>query len=590
MKPARMIVCISGGKGQQPSGGREVRKGRFRIRVYSMRKSLVLLITSWLVVLICVSGAGCKKSEDDFFLPGDKTNAVFRANRVVEVNIELAPEDWDTLRYEGRGLASTFSGSTEQFEYTYFVGTATIDGVTIENVGVRKKGFLGSLSVIRPSLKVNFGKFIPDQTYSGMKRITLNNDLQDPSHTHQVMSYALFRKAGVVAPRCNFAHVTVNGEDLGIYSHVESIKKPFLARHFRDNTGNLYEGQLADFTPELVSRFERKTNKGDHDRSDLDRVVQALTAEDADLLAALEQVMDVDGFLTFWAMEVLTGHWDGYDSNRNNFYFYFDPETGLVHFIPWGTDGAFNEGNPFGPGAPVSVFAVSKIAYRLYHCPETRPLYLDRLSSLLDKVWDESALLAEVDRIEQLVPCNPAAIQKQREFIMKRRNDILAEISGNGADWPFPFTSEAPVYHEPLPISGTFSATWGPTDNFVTNGNVSITVAPGGVPLVFSEIYNSAGPSEDGGGDKASITFVCFRPGENTLLVILNTPTLLIEPGVVPFHGFETLGIIMEIDESGPVPIPILLGFIGDGEITFDAAGTIAGDEVTGSFSALLSQ
>ena len=236
------------------------------------------------------------------------------------------------------------------------------------------------------------------------------------------------------------------------------------------------------------------------------------------------------------------------------------------------------------------MFAVSKIAYRLYNCPEIRPLYLDRLTWLLDHIWDESALLAEVDRIEGLVPCDPDAVQKQREYILNRRSDILAEISGGGADWPFPFTSEAPVYHEPLPISGTFSATWGPTDNFITNGDVSITLAPDGVPVVFSEIYNSAGLSEDGDGYKASITFVCFRPGENTLLLILSTLTSFIEPGIVPFHGFETVGILMEIDESGPVPIPLLRGFIGDGSITFDVAGTTAGDEVSGSFSALLSQ
>jgi hypothetical protein len=528
----------------------------------------------------------CKKSKSTFLPPGDATNAVFDANRVVEVSIELAPEDWDTLRYEGRGLASTVSGCTDYIEYTYFDATATIDGEIIEHVGMRKKGYLGSLSVVRPSLKINFGKFIADQTYSGMKRMTLNNDRQDQSHTHQVMSYALFRKAGVVAPRCNFARVTVNGEELGVYSHVESIKKPFLARHFKDNDGNLYEGQLADFTPELVSRFERKTNKGDHDRSDLDRVVQALTAEDTDLLAALEQVIDVDGFLTFWAMEVITGHWDGYDSNRNNFYFYFDPETGLVHFIPWGTDGAFNEGNPFYPNTPVSVFATSKIAYRLYDCPETRPLYLDRLRSLLDDVWDEGALLAEIDRIEQLVPCDSGAVQRQREYIMKRRNDILVEISGGGPDWPFPFTSEAPVYREPLPISGTFSATWGPPDNFVTNGDLSLTLAPDGVPLVFSEIYNAVGPAE--GGNTATINLYCVRASDNNLFVILNVMPSFVKPGDVAFHGFETFGIVLEhIEITDDFQ---MLGFIGDGTISFDIAGTTTGDEVSGSFNGLLSQ
>ncbi len=40
------------------------------------------------------------------------------------------------------------------------------------------------------------------------------------------MAYKLFNDAGVQAPRCSFAKVTVNGEYLGLYSNVESIGKP----------------------------------------------------------------------------------------------------------------------------------------------------------------------------------------------------------------------------------------------------------------------------------------------------------------------------------------------------------------------------
>jgi len=552
-----------------------------------MRKSSTLLLALLIAVLFCASGLACGKSESKpgfiFLPPVDPTNAVFKPNRILEVNVELAPADWDLLRHEGRELVQTFSGCSSEFEYTYFAATATIDGERIENVGVRKKGFLGSLSILRPSIKINFGKIIDGQTWSGMKRLTLNNDLQDPSHTHQVMSYALFREAGTVAPRCNFAHVTVNGVDLGIYSNVESIKKPFLARHFNDNTGNLYEGQLADFTPELVSRFERKTNKTIPDRSDLDRVILALEADNASLLAELEQVLDIDSFLTFWAMEVISGHWDGYDSNRNNFYFYFDPETGLAYPIPWGTDGAFNQGNPFAPGTPTSVFAMSKISYRLYNNPSTRPLYLDKIRSLLDDVWNEGALLAEVDRIEQIVPCDPDAIQMQRDYIMNRRNEILAEISGNGPDWPFPFSSYAPQYTPPIDISGTFSATWGTTNDMVTNGNVSITL--GGAPLPVTAIYNAAGPAEEPG--VANVVYYCQRSPENDLYIVLKIPMPLVGPGDVQFHGFETVGIIMEIV---PPMNPQLLGFIGDGTITFDAAGTNPGDPIQGSFNALMPQ
>jgi spore coat protein CotH len=203
----------------------------------------------------------------------------------------------------------------------------------------------------------------------------------------------LFTEAGIVAPRCNHARVTVNGVDLGIYSNIEPIKKPFLARHFSDEDGNLYEGNArADFTVELSENYERKTNEFDPEgqpasRDDLEAVIQALEAPDATLYEALDQVIEMDSFMTFWAMEVLTGHWDGCTGNRNNHYIYADPSSGKFHFMPWGTDGAFSRDHVFLPQTPPSVFAWSVIAHRLYAYPPTRDLYRQRLQQLLDALW-----------------------------------------------------------------------------------------------------------------------------------------------------------------------------------------------------------
>ena len=118
--------------------------------------------------------------------------------------------------------------------------------------------------------------------------------------------------------------------------------------------------------------FERKTNESDPDRSDVEALVAALEVDDDALLDALEPVLDVDAFLDFWAMEVLTGPWDGYNSNRNNFYFYADPTTGRFTFIPWGTDGALRSNfRPAPDGGPplASVVATSHMARRLYAHP-----------------------------------------------------------------------------------------------------------------------------------------------------------------------------------------------------------------------------
>jgi hypothetical protein len=300
----------------------------------------------------------------------DLGEPLFRPDHILEVGITLAPADWAALRaqrLEGNTEATCGAQPTEQ-PYTYFSGEITIDGVTVSNVGVRKKGNLGSLSSARPSMKVKANEYVGGQKISGLKLLTLNNNHQDPSLISQCLGYGLFRAAGLPAPRCSFARVAVNGEDLGIYSHVESVKPEMLARWFADPNGRLYENG-GDFAPGQTGGFQPKVDEENPDCSDLDPVVAALQAPDAQLVEQLGAVVDVDAFLGFWAMEVITDHWDGYANNRNNYFVYHDPTSNQFHFIPWGADALFS-GRP-RTTRPQSVFSCGRMAWRLYCAPSS---------------------------------------------------------------------------------------------------------------------------------------------------------------------------------------------------------------------------
>ena len=314
------------------------------------------------------------EKETDAGVEVDPTEAMFEADRLLDVEITLPPEDWDALRLQTRTILDLFGvGCMEgPFEspFSYFQGEVRIDGELVEKVGIRKKGFLGSLSENRPSLKVKFGEYVEDQAFEGMRRLTLNNSRQDPSKLRQCISYDLFRKAGLVAPRCNWAKVTVNGNYLGLYVHVESLKKPFVRRNFSSDEGTLWEGTLSDFRQGWMKTFEQKTNKGEDDNAGLVAIQEALSAPDDVLFDTLNAHMDVEKFIDFWAMEVLIGHWDGYAGNTNNFYLYEDPTDGhRVTFIPWGADGTLtlplDEEGKFIEGALHSVNLTGALVKRL---------------------------------------------------------------------------------------------------------------------------------------------------------------------------------------------------------------------------------
>ena len=424
------------------------------------------------------TGAEPDAEPDD---PSDPSDAYFALDRVLDVSIEIATEDWDALRHQTRTFEDLIA-EIEEHElsrpfasiYTWFSATVTVDGETHDDVGVRKKGFLGSQSDAKPALKLRFDKYVDDQTLGGvMKRMTLNNSVQDPSMVNTCLSYRVFAATGSPAPRCNFATVSVNGKDLGLYVHVEEIKKPFLARHFESDDGNLYEGTISDFTPEHRGTIEKKTNEDDDDWSDIDTVVAALQDRSDAGLEALGEIVDLDRFLSFWATEVLIGHWDGYAGNRNNYWFYREPGGRFV-FIPWGPDDTFHlrdDPNPFDniSDPPPSVLALTAIPNRLYNHADWRTKYAARLKETLDAAWDEDELLAAVDEMAAIVQhhtvgqaSEAAAEDAERvcKFILKRRGEILADLTPEPPDWPEP-AAAVPASAGSGTLEVAFSTTWG---------------------------------------------------------------------------------------------------------------------------------
>lgn len=541
--------------------------------------------------------------------PIDPTAALFDPNRLLEIQIELDSADWDELRWQARTMAGIFGEEECMTEplvspFTYFPANVRVDGELVEHVGVRKKGLLGSISSTKPSLKIKFDEYVADQRLSGIALMTLNNDQQDPSHLRQCLTYGLFAKAGLPAPRCNFAHVTVNGRDLGVYAHIESITKPLLARQFGDDGGNLYEGTLSDFRPEWVGTFQRKTHKSDADRSDLDALVAALEVGDDDLLPALATVLDVDEYLDFWGMEVLTGHWDGYASNRNNFYLYGDPADGRFHFIPWGTDGTMQSNfRPPPDGGPplASVVATARLPRRLYQHPLGRYRYLGRLTTLLDQVWDEPAILAEIDRMAALI--RPALapdliegfqrdVEATRAFVRSRRPAIATELAGGPPAWDNP-ESGPPCRQTVGRFRATFAVPWAQPGVLTATAQVQLF----GAELELAEVGAAAGTSgSDPWPAHAAIHVVgitqeevppIWHPGDALLVIVYVDPALFGSQRTIAIDGQHAFAwvILAPLNEDGTRRM-VLLGMLWDGELTLQAAGTKPGEIVSGTIDA----
>ena len=407
--------------------------------------------------------------------PAFDDDALFDTSRLLEVSIEMDPVEWNALRREGRDgldlrgldcLDAPFDSP-----YTWRTARVVVDGQPLGEVGVRKKGFFGSLSDTKPSLLLDLDRVVEGQSLGDLNRLTLNNSDQDPSLARTCLAYDVFRRAGVPAPRCSHARVRLNGLDLGVYVHVESVRKPFLRRHFDDDEGTLYEGTLSDFTPAWRGTFEQKTNEDMPSAAVLDALTAAAQVEDARLIEALEAVLDVDAFLSFWAAEVAVAHWDGYAGNTNNFFVYADPASGRARFLPWGVDGTFQ--TPYllfeGEVAPASVLATGIIARRLYLHAEGRARFVARLREVVGAVFDAEALIGRLDADAALVggvlpdaarEVHARAVDRVRAFIQSQPARILSELDAGGAAWRWPLRG-SPCLEQVGALSGVFETTWG---------------------------------------------------------------------------------------------------------------------------------
>lgn len=503
----------------------------------------------------------------------DTSDQLFDPNHLLKVAIEMDPDEFEVLRQEGRSVGDLFSGCTAGFEYSHFTARINVDGQVLENVDIRKKGFFGSLSAARPSIKLNVGTHVPGREIFSVERLTLNNNNQDPGNVNQCLSYDMFRAAGVPAPRCSFARVSVNGTDLGIYSNIESVKKRFLRRHFDDDEGNLYEIQAGgDFGELNKERFQLKTNEDVDDRSDLDLVVSALAADDVNMPALLDQVVDLDAFLTFWAMEAITGHWDSGTGNANNAFVYFDPSDGRFSFLPWGTDGAFALDSLLAPGSgPLYRYAI--IPSRLYAIPEWRERFHNRVLELLDTVWDPVTANAEIDRMRDLTGTDEADLVAVRQFFDLQEQRIRDSIDGTLIQTERTIEDRGVNCNpqEPSRIRGTFS-----------NGLVNYSYTDEDGQLV--NVVGRATPPVIGGdtpfSDAVSMTLIGqSAQGLRIAISFVEEPSF--GPGEIPFHGFATAMFLIG-DNNGDFGV---IGFTGNGSYIFDEPATL-GEPISGSFEA----
>ncbi len=263
--------------------------------------------------------------------------------------------------------------------------------VTFDDVGVRVKG-TSTLRLYpgKAALKVKLNKWVKGQKLAGIDTLTLNNMMSDPTFLAERITYHVFRSLGLHAPHANAAHVTINGQDYGLYANIETPNESFLARELGGKGASLYEvnwgsswlpgdGGETGFEIDVPVPGALPGTM-----PDVDQLFQAVAAaRDEKLLDDLAGHLHTKMWLRHSAAEAVTGHYDGYAYGLygSHNYFMIGDVDGKFELAPWSTDlslsnreGVPDAANPLG----TTVFARCK---RSTTCWDT---YKAEVKSVLD--------------------------------------------------------------------------------------------------------------------------------------------------------------------------------------------------------------
>ncbi|MFC1718017.1 CotH kinase family protein [Candidatus Poribacteria bacterium] len=354
-------------------------------------------------------------------------SGIFDTEKIAAFYITISPEDWAKMQPEHQNASRSRQPKPpveRRFEYTR--GSVSYANRIYHNVGIRFKGnssLRGSRNILKKPFLLDFGHFVKDQTCCGHRKLNFSNGFKDPSLMREKIAYDLFQKAGVPAPRAGYAklYLTVEGrycqEYLGLYTVVEHIDEHFLIDRFGNGNGLLIE---IDHLPDLVylgaewehysRNFELRSAREISDTDGLIQFVRFLhNSDDGQFAQMIADLMNVNSFLRFLAVNVVLANVDSYLGTGHNYFLYQNTESGRYEMIPLDLNEAFGNfrmGNAqqmldldiHRPTAGRKVLVDRLLNIRIY-----KAQYIQCLTDLIETNFRVEAIYEQIDHLYGLI-------------------------------------------------------------------------------------------------------------------------------------------------------------------------------------------
>jgi spore coat protein H len=328
---------------------------------------------------------------------------------------------------------------------------------------------LASRGLTRP-MKIQLPRSDPARRIDGLRTLNLNTGALDRSMMREPLGFAVFREAGIPAPRTAYARVslTVDGlhdrRDLGIYVVVEQVDSQFLARHFGNDDGMLLKPEMLRGLPYKGRQWERYVErynpKSSIDPADGRRFVEFLRlihfADDQAFARDIGGYLDVEQFLRFIAVQALIVNTDSFLATGHNYYLYQDRRDGRYRFIPWDLNlsfGLFELVADLNQQADLSIRSPhvppNRLIERMLADQNMREQYGKIITALAEQVYTGPMLRARLAALADSMagpgastrPAELRGLAPLEKFLSRRLESVAAQLAGGHAGlvpatWP----------------------------------------------------------------------------------------------------------------------------------------------------------
>lgn len=291
-------------------------------------------------------------AENDFALSvrlkADKSYYPFDVSVIRRYDFTVEEDDWKWLNDNAakeKYIPADFIHENENYGKVglRFKGSEYSMGVECDSSGKK--------IVPKMSLKVKFDKY-NDLKFYGLEKLNLHAMNTDYTYIHDMISYFMYRRMGVPAPRSMYCTVYINGEFEGLFVAVEQIDEDFVSSRFSDGTGNLYKEVWPVNTDEDFYTKGLKTNDGKNaDVSDIVNFNNSILAIDSkkSFLREIGKNIDIYHMMRYMAVDRAIVNADGiiawyiHDIGflNHNYYWYHNNSEDRFYLVPWDMNETF---------------------------------------------------------------------------------------------------------------------------------------------------------------------------------------------------------------------------------------------------------